>query len=153
VVANVVVGSDDVLLLGDEKLLDGERERLLEGIGVGLLGYVFTLLGDGEDFVVALDNAELDVAPGAMKGTGKGAGLFHVVNTRVVKFALEVAAEASALERFGYEELLEMRVLKMLGEIGEALLAIFEGVDDVLEDLDYFFVVDRFSHNVFPSEL
>lgn len=149
----MVVRGDDVLLLGDEELLDWERERLFEGVGVGLLGYVFTLFGDGEDFVVALDDAELYVAPGAMESAGDGAGLLHVVDASVVEFGLEFAAEAGALEGFSYKELLEVRVLEMLGEIGKALLAVFEGVDDVLEDFDYFFIVDRFSHDVFPSEL
>jgi hypothetical protein len=151
VVADVVVRSDDVLLLGDEELLDRKRERLFESIGVSLLGYVFTLLGGGEDFMVALDDGELDVAPGAVESACDGTGFLHVMKAGVVKFGLEVATEAGALERLGDEELLQVRVLEVLGEVGEALLAVFQHAGEVLEDTDYFVIIDRFRHGVIPS--
>jgi hypothetical protein len=41
-------------------------------------------------------------------------------------------------------------ILEMFAKVREALLTILKRVDDVLQNLDYFVVVDRFSHDSFP---
>ena len=150
-VADVVVRGEDVGLLGGEELLDREREGLLEGVGVGLLGGVFALLGGDEKLVIATDDLGLDVAPDAVEGAGGSAGLLYVMHAGVMELAFEVGAEAGAVEAFGEEVPLELRVMEMLADVGEALLAVLEAVDDVLQYADYFVVVDRFCHGGYLS--
>ena len=153
--SNEVVGGEDVGLLGDEELADGQGQGLFEGVGVGFFGGVFALLGGDEQGVVAVGELGFEVAPDAVEGTGGGAGLFDVADAGVVEFGFEVAVEAGALEGFSEEVVFECLILKVLAEVGEALLAILEGVDDFFEHCDYFVVIDRFRHSVgaFPVQV
>jgi len=150
-IADVVVRGEDVRLLGGEELLDGERERLLEGVGVSLLGGVFALLGGDEELVVAVDDLGLDVAPNAMEGSGGGAGLLHVMHAGMVELVFEFGAEVGALEAFGEEVALELGILEVLSDVSEALLAVLEAVDDVLQYANYFVVIDGFCHGGYLS--
>ena len=130
---HVVVGGEDVRLLLCDQLANGQRQILVEGVGVGLLGLVFTLLGGLEEGVVAAAELGLEVSPDAMEGAGGGAGLLDVVDAVLVEDLFEIAAEAGAFEGLGEEVALQGFVLEVLADVGEALLAVEEGADERVE--------------------
>ena len=69
----------------------------------------------------------LQVAPGAMEGSGGRAGLLDVMDAVLMKNLFEVSAEAGAFERLGQEVALQRLVLQVIADVGEALLAILQG--------------------------
>jgi hypothetical protein len=133
VALHVVVRGEDVGLLLCDELTDGKREILVEGVGVGLLGLVFSLFGGLEEGVVAAAQFGFKVSPDAVDGPGSCTGLFDVVYTVLMENLLEVAAEAGALKRFGEEVALEGVVFQMFTDVGKAFLAVEEGADEGVE--------------------
>jgi hypothetical protein len=134
---DVIVRVEDVGVLFGEKLAERQGEFLVEGILVDLLGLVFALLGGGEEgVVVGTEELGFEVAPGAVESAGGGAFLVDVVDAVAVEFVFEFSAEVGAFERLGEEVAFEGFVLEVVADVGKALLAVFEDVDDFF---DYFF--------------
>ena len=138
-----VVRGEDLLLLLDEEFADGEREIVLEGLRIGLFGLVFALLGGLEEAVITGAELGFEVAPGAVDRSGDGAGLLDVRHAGAVELVLELGAEVGALEAFGEEEAFEVDVLEMVADIGKALLAVLQSLDEVEENSLHLFVLRR----------
>jgi hypothetical protein len=130
---HVVMRGENVCLLFGDELTDGEREVLVERVGVGLFGFVLALLGCFEEGVVAASELRFEISPYTMYCAGGGAGLFDVVNAVLMEDLLEVAAKAGAFEGFGQEIALESVVFEVLADVGEALLAVEEAADESVE--------------------
>ena len=139
---------ENLLLLLDEELADGQREVVLEGLCVGFLGFVFALLRGLEEAVVAGAELGFEVAPGAVDGAGYGAGFLDVGHAGAVEFVLELGAEVGALEAFGEEEALEGDVLEVVADIGKAFLAVLEGLDEVEENSLHLFILGRSVYSI-----
>jgi len=136
-VTNIVVGGEDVGLLFGEELTEGERKLLGEGVGVDTLGLVFAAFGGGEQgvFVGGVDLL-LEIEPHALECTGGGSLFVDVVDAVAVEFVFEFSAEVGALEGFGEEVAFQGLIFQVATDVGEALLPVFEDVDDFF---DYFF--------------
>ncbi len=128
------VGGEDLLLLLDEEFADGEGELVIEGLLIGLLGFVLAIFGGLEEAVIAAAELGFEVAPGAVECAGDGTGLLDVGHAGAVEFIFQLGTEVSALEALGEEEALEGDVLEVVADIGKAFLAVFEGLDEVEEN-------------------
>lgn len=128
----VVRGEDVGLLLGDE-LVNGEGEFLGEGVFVGLFGLVFPLLCCLEKGMIAAAELCLEIAPDAVDGAGGASRFLDVVLALAVELVLEFGPEVGALEGFGEEEAFEGLILEVLADVGEAPLAVLQGIDEGVE--------------------
>ena len=88
-------------LLRRKDLFDGKRKRLFQSIRIGLLRRILTLFGCGKNFVVTARDLQLDVAPDAVKRSGNGSCLFHIVDTGTVELIFQVATKAGTFKGFG----------------------------------------------------
>jgi len=131
---DVVVGGEDVGLLGGEELMDGQREVLFEGVLVGSFGDIFSLLGGFEQGVIAADDPSFQIAPDSMDGTDRGAGFLDIVIALTAQLFFELGAEVSALEGLAEEEALKGVVWEVLANIREAFLAVVQGGDERTKD-------------------
>jgi hypothetical protein len=66
-----------------------------------------------------------------------------VGHTGAVELIFELGAEVGALEALGEEEALEGDVLEVLADVGEAFLAVLEGLDEVEENCLHLFILGR----------
>ncbi len=126
---DIVMRGKDVGLLLGEKLPNGQGQLLFERVLIGLFGLIFALLRGFEKGVVAATQLRFQVSPDAMDGAGGGSGLLDVVLAEAMQFVFELCSEVGALQAFSEEVSLELIVLQVLADIGEALLAVLQGVD------------------------
>ena len=67
--------------------------------------------------------------------------LLDVGHAGAVEFVFELGAEVGALEALGEEVALEVEVLEVFADVGEAFLAVLEGADEVEENSLHLFVL------------
>jgi hypothetical protein len=127
---HIIMRGEDVGLLLCDQLANWKRKILVESIGVGFLGLIFTLFRRLEKSVVTASEFGFQVSPDTMQGASGGAGFLDVVYAVLMENLFEIAAEAGTLERFGEEVSLQRVVLQVLADICEAFLAIEEGTDE-----------------------
>ena len=129
-VADKVVRGKDMSLLLSDNLTNRQRQILIQGIRVSLLGRILALLCGLEQRVIATAKLGLEIAPDAMNCPGGRAGLLDIMHTILVKNFFKVSAEAGALERLCEKIPLQSLIFQMLADICEALLAIEKSADE-----------------------
>ena len=67
-----IVRGEHVCLLFDEEFADRQRKLMIEGLFVGLLGFILALFGGFEQAVIAGAELCFEISPGAMNGAGHG---------------------------------------------------------------------------------
>src|ERR1700737_3515213 len=111
-------------LLFCHQLANGKRKVLIKRVGVGLLGFVLTLLSGLKQRMVPAAQLRLQLPPHTMDSTPGSARFLDVMDAILVKHPFEIAAKACALQRFGQKVALERLVLQVFTDISKTLLAV-----------------------------
>ena len=130
----VVRGLDVGGLVGQE-FTDGEREFLVERVGVGLLGDVLALLGRLQQAVIAAAELVLEFTPAAMKGATDASLLLDVVDTFLVENGFEVAAETGAGQGFFEKATFQGWIFEFIADFLKTFLTVDEAFDDGAEGI------------------
>jgi hypothetical protein len=97
---NNFVSCLDMRILLAQHLMHWQRQRLLDSLGIDLLGAIFALLGCGQQRVITAAEFGLQIAPGPAHRTCHRSTLFHIVEAGTMQFVFEVSPEASPLKTF-----------------------------------------------------
>jgi len=125
-------------LLLRHQLPNWQGKILPKCVGIGFFGSVFALLGCLQQGMVSAAQLCFQIAPHPVESPRCRAGLLDVMDAVLVKHLFQVASEARALQRFSQEIALQRLVLQMFADIGKALLAVQESVDQGVEGMLHF---------------
>ena len=95
--ADKVVRGKNMGLLFRYQLANGQREVLVQHVGVSLFYFIFALFGCFKQSVVSPTQLRFHVSPDPLKSAHGCAGFFDVMHAVLVKDLFQIAAEAGSL--------------------------------------------------------